>query len=294
LLRKASAAVDPGKALTLSDYEFIPPQNWQVLKNPDYFLLSQTPDQSGCMILIFAPQPSSGNLEQDAKAVFESMYRGWNYAKSGEQQYRLVKGILPAGHDYYMIEASMAATNSAGQYLLEDGVAMVVKANNQIAIIAVRHRGLLAHIDCLNKYNTWRRFFNSFKINRVSLASESLPNDKERIIGIWSQSESGAISEYTFAANGHYAFGGSLGSTWTHSDTNNEYLYIRTHSFQGDGNYSIVDATLTLQSRLNNSTERARYRFEQVNHAGTGWKDRLYLLKQDSQGQFEVCYEKKT
>ena len=37
-----------------------------------------------------------------------------------------------------------------------------------------------------------------------------------------------------------------------------------------------------------------RFRFEEVNHGGTGWKDRLWLLTRDSAGEVEVCYEKRS
>jgi hypothetical protein len=68
-----------------------------------------------------------------------------------------------------------------------------------------------------------------------------------RIIGAWSQTESGASSEYVFAGNGHYALVGALGSTFTSRDINYEYLHIKTYAFQGDGSYSISGNKLTLK-----------------------------------------------
>jgi hypothetical protein len=40
--------------------------------------------------------------------------------------------------------------------------------------------------------------------------------------------------------------------------------------------------------------EQRKFRFEEVNHGGTGWKDRVYLLSHDpTTGELnEVCYEK--
>lgn len=276
-----------------NDYEFIPPQNWQVISKPDHLLLTQTPDQQGCIILIFPPQPLAGSLDLVAKSVFETMYRGWAYAKSGEQQYRLLKGFLPIGHEYYMIEADMNATGTDGRYYLEDGAALVVRANNQIAIIAVRHRGLLAHIDCINKYETWRRFFNSFRFKFVTNDSNHNSNAAPRIIGAWSQSGGRSISEYTFAANGRYSFGGALGSSFTQTNGDSEQLYLRTNSFTGDGKYTINNDKLTLVKNNYKMSESLIFRFEQVNHAGMGWKDRLYLRSRDQYGEIEVCYEKK-
>ncbi|MGK2860872.1 MAG: hypothetical protein ACSLE0_03005, partial [Chitinophagaceae bacterium] len=77
----------------LNDYEFIAPDKWQLQKNNDHFLIQNM--QSGCQIRILEPQPSSGNLEQDANAVFELMYNGWSYQNTGDKKFTLAKGILP-------------------------------------------------------------------------------------------------------------------------------------------------------------------------------------------------------
>ena len=281
-----AAATSRTAASTLRDYEFIPPHQWQVRNEPEYILLTQTPDQQGCIIQILPPQQSSENLEQDVNAVFEMMYSGWNYSRTGAQQYLLAKGFLPSGHEYCMKEATMNLSTPDNRYLLEDGVALVVKAGDQVAIIAVRHRGLLAHADCLNKYETWQRFFHSFAIKGVPPSKARDSNVSARIIGAWKLSSHGLASgEYVFAANGHYGLSGALGQ----SSTTTERIY----SFQGDGRYTIAGDRLTLTRHRGGAVERARFRFEQVNHGGTGWKDRLYLLEQDVAGQFEVGYEKR-
>lgn len=277
---------------TMNDYDFIAPEHWQVQSKPDHILLTQSPDMSGCIIQILPPQPSSGNLETDSKAVFETMYSGWQYQKTGERQYVLSKGRLPKGLEYCMMEAPMSATSADGRYLLEEGVALVVKAGNQLALIAVRHRGLLAHIDCQRKYETWRRFFNSFTVRNAPIPGSLGQDAAQRIIGVWSQNESGGASEYIFAANGHYAFSGALGTSSTSSDVRHEYLHIRTYAFAGDGSYSILGGRLKLR-RHGADVEELPFRFEQVNSGGTGWRDRLYLLRTDRAGKSEVCYEKK-
>jgi hypothetical protein len=38
--------------------------------------------------------------------------------------------------------------------------------------------------------------------------------------------------------------------------------------------------------------EYAAVRFEHVNRGGVGWNDRLYLLKNDSGGAYEVAYDR--
>ena len=105
----------------------------------------------------------------------------------------------------------MNLTTPDNRYLLEDGVALVVKAGERVAIIAVRHRGLLAHADCLNKYETWQRFFHSFTIKGAP-PSKARDNDASaRIVGAWKLSGHGVASgKYVFAANGNYGFSGGV------------------------------------------------------------------------------------
>ncbi len=281
------------KSIDLNDYDFTSPDKWQLQKSKDHLLIKNP--ESGCLIRIIEPQPSSGSLEQDAKAVFDMMYAGWQYQKTGEQQYTLSKGFLPKGLEYYMIEAGMSKLSADGSRYdgFEEGAALVVKVATQIVIISVRHNtSMMAHGDCHRKYETWRRFFNSFTVKNIPLPENKEEDTSTRIIGAWSQTESGASSEYVFAANGNYAFNGALGTTSTSRDYNYEYLHIKTYSFQGDGSYTITNNQLILKKR-SRDPEQIKFRFEKVNHGGAGWKDRIWMLTKDKIGETEVCYEKR-
>ena len=283
------------QSITLNDYEYTAPEGWSTQINNDLIMLQNM--QSGCLIRMLAPQPSSGNLQQDAKNVFDMMYPGWQYAKTGQQQYILSKGYFPKGFEYFMMEAPMKKLSAVGSNYdeYEDGAALVVGLGNQIVIISVRHNSsLLAHISCVHKYETWRRFFNSFTVKKINAPPNAEKESPKRIIGKWSMSESRATSEYIFAANGQYKFVGALGSSYTTSDYNYDYLHIKTYAFKGDGSYSITGNRLTLKKNGNNQPEQVSFRFEQVNYGGTGWKERLYILTTGlTTGGFnEVCYEK--
>ena len=275
----------------MNDYDFISPQGWQVQNKKDYFQIQNM--GSGCLIQVFTPQPSSGNLEQDAKAIFEMMYKGWQFQRTGERQYDLSKGFLPKGLEYCMMEAPMSMTGADGRYHLEEGAALMVKANNQNVIISVRHNAsMLGHDDCWKKYETWRRFFNSFTVKNATIPKPTGEENSKRIVGVWKVTGPGVVAgEYVFAANGNYQLGGAIGSSTTTSDYNYEYLHLTSYSFQGDGSYSIAGSQLTLRKR-GDTLEQVRFRFEKVNHGGTEWKDRLWMLTKDSVGEVEVSYEK--
>jgi hypothetical protein len=283
-----SSSMQTGTGIGPGNYDFITPEGWKLERKTDHLLI-QNPE-SGCLIRIIQ-QPSSGNLEKDAENVFNVMYAGWQPQKTGRDQYILSKGYLPSGLEYCMMEAGMKKLSADGSRYdgFEDGAAMVVKAGTQIAIISVRHNSsLMAHGDCHRKYNTWRRFFNSFNVKNAPVQKNE-EDPAQRIIGSWSMAESGATGQYVFAANGNYAFYGAIGTSSTSRDYNYEYLHIKTYAFQGDGSYSINNNQLRLQKR--GTTEQAQFRFEKANYGGTGWKDRLWILTKGKFGENEVCYE---
>ena len=156
---------------------------------------------------------------------------------------------------------------------------MIVKAGAQIVIISVRHNSsMMGHNDCRRKYETWRRFFNSFTVKNAGVTKNE-EDISQRIVGRWTMSEAGASGEYIFAANGNYAFVGAIGTSSTSSDYNYKYLHIKTYAFQGDGSYSIAGNQLTTRKRGVNSPEHVGFRFEKVNKGGGGWKDRCICFQ---------------
>ena len=291
-----SSVAQSSPMFDFNTYSYTAPDKWRAQKEQDYIMLAQSQtNEPGCIILIFPPQPSTGNLEQDAQNVFGQMYPGWQFRSTGEKQYDLSKGITLQGLEYCMLEAGMSKLSADGSRYdgFEDGSALVIKTGDQIVIVATRHTTTLAHTDCVNKYETWRRFFNSFTVKNATI-SQMKDDPLKRIIGVWDLAASGAATgQYVFAANGNYQLVGGVGSSSTSRDDSYEYLHIKTYAFQGDGAYSVNGNQLYLKKRGHNA-EQVQYRFEQVNHGGGGWKDRLYLLKTDPtlKTMYEVCYEK--
>jgi len=275
----------------LSDYDFITPDQWQLQRNKDHLSI-QNPGGS-CSIKILAPQLSSGDLERDANVVFDLMYTGWTYQKSGSQKYIVSKGFLPKGLEYFRKEANMSMTDASGRYNFEEGIAMVVKAGTQIVIISVRHNSsMMAHDECRLKYSTWKRFINSFTVKNTAFTAKADEEIGPRIIGLWKTAENMVISDYIFAANGKYQHGGAMGSSSTSTDFNYEYIHYKSYSWEGDGSYTIDGNRLILRKRGENTPRSVQVRFEKVNHGNTGWKDRMYMLTTDVAGENEACFEK--
>jgi hypothetical protein len=279
-------------SFTMNDYLFTVPDGWQLRKKSGHIEIQNM--QSGCLIQIFEPQAGSGDLLKDADAMLQQMYpQGWQPQKSGKDKYTITKGYLPKGLEYCMIEASMSR-NQSGTYEIQDGAALVIRAGNQNIMIAVRHAaGMLGHLDCVNKYETWKRFFNSFTVNGASRSTSNSAEDLKRIVGVWKISTNGvAAGEYVFAANGHFQLGGAIGSSTTTTDYNYEYLRLTSYNFEGNGTFTISGDKIIFNNRGDSNPETVSYRFEQVDHGGTGWKDRLCLLKKDQRGDYESCYER--
>lgn len=277
-------------------YSFKAPDKWFVTTANDHIKLSQSQTEEGCVITIIEPQASSGDLEKDVASVFGMMYPGWSFRNTGAKQYDLSKGHTPQGLEYCMMEANVSKARPDGYYYdYEDGAAMVVSFGNQVAIISGRHNRLIA-CNCYNQYEGWRRFFNSFTIKDQKAAENAGSETAKRIIGSWMTMGSGAATEYILAANGNYQFVGGFGSSSTQTRGNEDYLLVKGSAWQGDGKYTIKGDQIIFTRRGDSKPEQVRFRFEKVNHGGTGWNDRLYMRKiqADNGQEYEVCYEKRT
>ena len=274
------------------NYSFIPPARWYSQKTKDYILLSQTQSlQDGCLITIFPPTASSGNLETDAKNVFSQMYPGWQYRYTGEQHDVLSRGYTQQGLEYFMMEAPMHKMRPDGYYYdFEDGSVWVIGLGKQIVVVTGRHNRQITCF-CNYQYEYWKRFFNSFTIKNATIPTDNGESVSERIIGDWKMMGSGASGEYIFAANGNYQFIGALATTTTTTSGGYEYLHIRTSGFKGDGAYHIKGNQLIFEKN-GKLDDQVQFRFEKVNHSSMGWKDRLFMYKKDNNGEYEVCYEK--
>jgi len=279
----------------LNDYSYQPPEGWQVYKTPNAIVLSQYQTMEyGCLVTIYPPQSFSGDLETVTKNIFSQRYPGWEYRSTGENHDHLSKGYTPQGLEYYMMEADMKKVRPDGYYYdYEDGAVWVIKFGNQVAVVTGQHNRNMACF-CQQRYDFWRRFFNSFTINHVQAPKNSEPEVSKRILGDW-RSMSSVWNEYIFAANGNYQYIGAYATTTKTTDAYYEYTHINTSSFKGDGSYSIKGNQLSFK-KYGEKEDRVQFRFEKVNHGGTGWKERLYMLKTDPTlgSPYEVCYEKYT
>jgi hypothetical protein len=273
---------------TFKGCTFVAPAGWAIHERNDHVLI-QNPD-SGCLVLIFEPQRSSGDLEHDARAVFAQMYQGWDY-RTGEQRETLSRGYTRQGLEYCRMEATMSTTTSDGRYHLEDGVAMVVQAGGPMVIVAARHNtSMFGHDRCV-KYDGWQRFFETLTVTGATLPAGTGDDTSQRIVGRWAMSEGRASGEYIFAANGRYQFAGAIGTSYTTSEYDYDVIHTTASAFQGSGSYSISGDRLTMR-RDGGDPEHAIVRFEKVNRGNAEWNDRLYLLKHDPGGDYEVAYER--
>lgn len=291
---KSNIAPTNSNTFDFNNYSFTTPDQWQTYKTKDYIMMASAQNvNEGCMVTVFAPQPSSGNLEADAKNFFNQMYPGWQYRYTGEKHDDIMKGKTLQGLDYCMIEAPMHKIRPDGFYYdYEDGAVWVIGVGNKVAVVTGRHNRLLACY-CNHKYENWRRFFNSFTVKNQPQSSP-VANAEQQIIGDWMSMGGMALTEYIFAANGRYQFIGAYSTSTKTTDYNYEYLTIKTSAFKGDGGYSLKSNQLFFKKDGTTKTDQVQFRFEKVNHGSTGWKDRLYMLKvSEADGKlFEVCYEK--
>ena len=288
---KPTSAAQDKSSVSIKDYQFVPPARWYTYKNPNYIVLSSSQSaEYGCLLNIFPAQPSSGNLQTDARNIFNQMYNGWEYRWKGDQREDVSMGYTLQGLEYCMIEAAMQKRRPDGYYYdFENGQVLVISVGKQIIIITGRHQRGEMVCFCKNQYDYWDQFFNSFTVNGI--APKKINDEaSKRIVGTWQTMGSNALTKCIFAANGRYQWVGAIGST---SRISSDLIEIRTSGFNGDGAYSINENKLTT-TKDHDKPEVYQYRFDKVNHGGTAWKDRLYLLsRSQADGTlYQVCYEK--
>lgn len=278
-------------AIALKDYDFTAPPGWLRQESGDHIEL-RSPELS-CLILLLEPQAASGDLEQDAQSVFDLMYpsASWDYRNAGDKQFTFERGLTAQGLSYCLLDAEMSMTDAAG-FHPERGVAWVIKVDGQLAIIAARHNDFLfAHDNCYKKYDYWPRFFDSLTIANVAPTDESQSDVRSRIIGRWTSEGSGlALGEYVFRGDGTYLRGGALGTSSVHSDGRVETTTHTVYSGDGDGRFSLEGNRLILMEKDGREPEEARIRIVEINQSGSGWKDRLYMVKDDPTGAYQVNY----
>ena len=283
----ASSAID------FNNYQFDAPDRWYTFKNKENILLSQYQTTTyGCILQLWSPQPSTGNLETDARKIYNQMYPGWQFRWSGEKREDVSKGYTLQGLEYCIIEAGMQKQRPDGYYYdYEDGQAMVIDIGGQIAVITGRHNRGEMTCFCKHQYEYWRKFFNSFTVTNAS--PKKITDDvSSRFVGSWQSMGGSALTKYIFAANGRYQFIGAYTST---SRISRDMIEMRTSGFTGDGSYVVNGNKLTTTRDADKSKKDVvQFRFEKVNHGGTGWRDRLYILANSIvDGKlYEVCYEK--
>ena len=275
------------------EYEFEAPNKWQMIKKNDHLLLAQSPNHNeGCVIQILPLQQSTGNLENDAVALWDVMYSGWEYRFTGERMFTATTGRTYQGLEFYLIEAPMKRSRGDGYYYdYEDGKLFVVKGGNKIAIVASRHERLI-RCECYHNYDRWNRFFNSFTIKNETGKKLTKEENEKNIVGIWQSFSTGAIGDFLFAANGQFKVDGALGSVSSTKDERYEYIQYKVSSFQGDGKYSVDGDEIIMQRRGSSEVERAKFRFAKANMGGAGWKERLVVIKNGVTGLYEVSYDR--
>ena len=234
--------------------------------------------ESGCLILLGNPMLSSGSLEQDAIAVFDAIYKGWQPRKTGPQSYLLSKGVLaegPALRDGRGVDGQAQPRRRELRRLRRRR-----RPGGRERQSIRRHPGASQRppgARQLLEYEGWRRFFNSLTLKNVPVASPA-DDGARRIVGRWTSVEGGAVGDYTFAANGRYSFGGAISNTTQAQEP--------TYDLQGNSSYSVSGSRLTMV-RGRGQAEQVAIRFVEVNQGGTGWTERLCMREGRRDGNGE-------
>ena len=287
----ATQALGSGGVSVAGNYSYAIPQGWTGTSYPDGGIVYGSQmfnNGERCQISVFPLRPTSGNLVNDARAIYASIFQTDPF-QNNDYPYpaaSFIRGISAEGWNYFIIQKSIHGRFGDYGTLLGTRL-MAVQLGNQVATITGTGKdpqvsmcfGELVHDD-------WPEFF--YTVHFKSWTPQ--PQDREvprRLAGAWTTATATVADRYVFAANGRFASAAAAMTTTRISPTE---LLQTTNAYFGNGAYTINGSAITLTTDSDRGNpRRGSFRVEQVSKdGGATWTDRLCLLLEGISG--EVCY----
>jgi hypothetical protein len=282
-----------GGVSVAANYSYAIPQGWTGTSYPDGGIVygSQMYNNGErCQISVFPLRPTSGNLVNDARAIYASIFQTDPF-QNNDYPYpsaRFIRGISAEGWNYFIIQKSIHGRSGDYGTLLGTRL-MAVGLGNQVATVTSTGKDPEVSM-CFGEivHDDWPQFF--YTIHFTSWTPERQDRDvPRRLAGAWTVATATVADRYVFAANGRFASAAAAMTTTRISETE---LLQTTNAYFGNGAYTISGSTITLTTDNDRGNpRRGHFRVDQVSKdGGATWTDRLCLLLEGISG--EVCYNR--
>lgn len=278
---------------SIGEYSFVVPAGWVRTVYPDGGVIYGSQmfnNGERCQISVFPLRPSTGNVVNDARSIYMSIFQTDPFQNNGYPYppATLVRGIGADGWSYFVIQKSIHGRSGDYGTLLGTRI-MAVQLGTQVATITSTGKDPEVSM-CFGEivHDEWPQFFHTIHFRNWT----RVPQEREvprRLAGTWTVATATVADRYTFAANGRYASAAAAMTTTRISPTE---LLQTTNAYFGDGAYAISGNSITLTGDNDRAhPKHGFFRVEQESKdGGATWSDRLCLLLEGISG--EVCYNR--
>lgn len=257
------------------------PMGWIAQKYPIGIVYVSPVFNTGekCSLGIFQMRPTSGQLVNDARTVFDEFFHAYPFENSSYPypSPTLGRGISAQGWEYFTIRKPIGG--QVGDYGSLLGVTVLVasQGNEMAAVVATAKDPLVSMCFGEMVCDEWPGFFHSLQFKRWRPSGQEQAI-RQRLAGMWTTATGSVGGHYTFTSSGRYTIAGSIREP--------------NYTFIGDGTYSIKGNVIMFMADSNKSRPMTSwYRLEQESKdLGRTWSDKLCLLQEGVGG--EVCYRR--
>ena len=279
----AQGATDPGSNLvptTVGGYQFAIPAGWTGTTYPDGVVYISPVQSNGerCQITVFPMRVTSGNLLNDAVAIYRSLFKADPLAGYPAPPTTLTYGISPLGWEYLVLKKSTGG--QVGDYgSLIGTMVLVATSGKELAVIVGRSKDPLVSM-CFGEMvrDEWSRFLYSLRFKNWNGSAQD-SRVLTKLHGTWTAATASAADRFIFTPEGRYA-GAAAAQHRRQTDV-----------FFGDGNFTVQGNTITLIADSDKAHPSLGYfRLEQESKdGGRTWVEKLCLLREQIG---EVCYQR--
>ncbi len=288
----AQGATDAGSnpvVTTVGNYQVAIPAGWTSTTYPDGVVYISPVQSNGerCQITLFPMRITSGNLLNDAVAVYRGLFKVDPLAGYPAPPTTLIYGVSPYGWEYLVLKKSTGG--QVGEYgSLIGTMVLVATSGKELAVIVGRSKDPLVSM-CFGELvrDEWSRFLYRVQF-KYWKATGPEGGVQAKLHGTWTAATASAADRFTFTPDGRYA--GAAAARHRSRISSREALQT-TDVFFGDGAYTVRGNTITLMADSDKAhPSHGYFRLEQESKDdGRTWNEKLCLLREEIG---EVCYQR--
>lgn len=289
----ALCATSLGAQGSLDEYVYTAPSGWTTQRYPDGIVLSAAGNNGErCLLQIWPTRPAGPNLERDAQAVYQDVFKTYQLVNVSDNGNTLgptvIHGQSGHGWEYVILKDGIRKAPVGGQrFMTLYGFVFVAKLQGHLGVLSGMSKEPLVSA-CFGEmlHNVWPEFFYNLNFKSWTAAADPALLAKP-LVGVWTTATATVADQWVFTANGRY---GGASAVQNYSGLSNGTVLETTRAFFGDGAFTLNGNLMHLTPDDHaRSPQVALIRVEEENGAPI-----LYMMRKSSvDGSiYEVRYKK--